>query len=193
MRWTAAVLWRIIFANPWNIRGSVNARTELGARRLNADLQIWQDKQSIDPSRRIGELTLPMLGDSDFDEQFKVHPGCGLKLKAAETGIIMNFALWFLEIKQPTRVAFFDELVVAGRALARYMEIIRSADVVVSRSHHQELIDCAQRHLLNTGRAEIAYVPKHHMFVHLTVRSRHTATTSIKLSYVYVMLHTYEI
>jgi hypothetical protein len=170
MRWTSAALWRLIKANPWNLCGTRDVLYDVACRRLTADMVHWFEQNEVPHDRRIGELTPKMLGDYAVGPS-EAHPGGALKLKAAETGLLMSFALHELGVHGGGLLQS-AELVRAGRSLVRYMQIIRESGIILSHAKLTELMECAQRHLVDCERCGIAYSPKHHLFVHLTIRSR---------------------
>ena len=63
-RLVSAILWRVLLSNPWKIQ-QPNEKTllELGARRMQADMLLWFETHKAPHGRRVGQLTLPMLGD----------------------------------------------------------------------------------------------------------------------------------
>ena len=113
-----------------------------------------------------------MIGGMDeaAKTQGILHGGCLLKTKAAETGHLMRFALHELA-QHGDEIPCKEELRVAGVALEAYMELLRRSPIALSEEQMQQLVDLAQRHLVNLERAFVNYVPKHHQFVHLTDRS----------------------
>ena len=77
----------------------------------------------------------------------------------------MNFLLYC------TRKLISHALLVVGKALARYMQVLDEGDWVLTADQLQVLVECAIRHLVNSERAGIRLTPKHHMLVHFTTRS----------------------
>ena len=95
MRWTAAAIWRTLLANPWGLVGSFDEKISLYVRRLRLDLFEWLERCQIPQDRTIGDLTIAMLGE-DKGCRFgglTPHPGCMLKTKATETGILMEWGI----------------------------------------------------------------------------------------------------
>ena len=164
MRWAAAVVWRVLLSNPWNLPGSESAVLDMGVRRLRLHMVRWFQDAGIPRDRRIGDLTLTMLGAKRgcVVRGDHPHPGTVLKTKAAETGIMFEWALNLLQSEFGGGVQHREHLVVAGRALQRWLDITRTDSLCLSLPESQELRDCAQRHLVYSRRAMIALVPKHH-------------------------------
>ena len=82
----------------------------------------------------------------------------------------MRFAFHELQV-HGAAMKHYDELMASGSALLRYLDICRDHDVVFPDAALKELVVSCQRHLINAERSEIAFVPKHHLFVHLTMRT----------------------
>lgn len=171
MRWAAAALWRVLLANPWGVVGTQEVRVELGCRRLRESLFGWQEEVGIPAQDRLHDWTLPMMGSDEgcVAEPGKPHPGTVLKTKAAETGLVLRWAVALLDVHAAV-VPHGAELLRAGVALERYVGITRTSPQLMGQELRQELMDCAVRHLLHCERAQVHYVPKHHMFMHLTER-----------------------
>jgi len=166
MRWVSAVVWRVLLANPWGFRGAKKAKLELACRQLRGHLRAWSVEAGIAAGDRLGDLTLSMLGGEPAPE------GCMMKTKAAETGMLMPWALRLLQEYEP-HIDCADELTAAGNALVDYMAILRSQPMIMPRHKQQECLDACLRHLVNAERAGLHMVPKHHQFVHLTLRLQH--------------------
>ena len=99
MRLIAAILWRVVLCNPWGIVGTLGHILERAARRLEAHMLLWFERNHVPANDRIGCLTLSRLGDRrghDLNDG-TAHPGCPMKLKAAETGHILPWAIGLLE------------------------------------------------------------------------------------------------
>ena len=53
MWWTSSALWRLIMANPWQLRGSGREHTlELACRRMRADMFEFFERKGIPAARR---------------------------------------------------------------------------------------------------------------------------------------------
>lgn len=168
MRWTSAVLWRVLWANPWGCVGAKPLKLEFGVRRLRSDMFAWFKEHGTPADRRLGDLTLTMLGSEDCDNG--IHPGCMMKTKAGETGVLMGWALDLLR-EHLDVVPLGKDLLSAGEALWKWLDIARTSPILLPLDSQQTLMDCAQRHLIDAQRGSVGFVPKHHMFLHLTARA----------------------
>ena len=92
-----------------------------------------------------------------------------LKTKAAETGVLVPWALQFCRDHEAS-ISFGPELRVAGESLVRYVELLKEQPLEVPANVCHELMGCCVRHLMMIGRAAVGYVPKHHLWVHLVKR-----------------------
>ena len=167
MRITACTLWRVVLSNPWDLPGSDATVIDQDVRRIRLGMRQFFDDADIPHDRRIGDLTLTMLGDrrgcvvrGDY-----VHPGCVLKTKAAETSVLFQYALNLLESPLGANVKYRNHLLAACHAMKTWLEVTRTDDVCLSASACQQLVDSAQRHLIHSDRAHIAMVPKHHFLL----------------------------
>ena len=173
MRWTSAAIWRILLRKSWGFAGSETQCRDLAARRLRHHLFSWYDDKGISAERRLGDLTMTMIGDDmgcGIGAEALPHPGCAMKSKAAETQVLFEWALDLL--LEYTDIPCHAEMLAAGRALKSWVDICRGEPLLVSRASAQRLSDVATRHLLMCERAQISFVPKHHMFSHSAVRLR---------------------
>ena len=170
MRWTSAALWRTLLSNPWGCTGSLSACLELGTRRLTQELAAWFDAHATPHNRRIREITVNMLGDKRGCTLTNTrHPGGHLKTKAAETGIMHEFAMDLI-VQHGGVERFGRDFVCAGDAMLQFMRIMQSEGPVVSENGQRMMLDCCRRHLLCCGLAGVAYAPKHHLFAHMCLR-----------------------
>jgi hypothetical protein len=170
MRWTSAVLWRIILGNQWGFVGSPEYKLELACRRLRCSMMDWFEVHNIAHERRIGDFTLKMVGPAGkYNFENIAHGGGILKTKAAETGIMMEWALD--ELLKHDAVPFRDDLVVAGEAMKEWLTIIRSKPVRLDPASHQQLMDCMVRALVHCEQGRVHDVPKFHMFAHASQRA----------------------
>ena len=153
--------------------GSQDHVLSVGVRRLSADLQHWFEANDVPSDRRVALLSLKMLGDRKgcgVNDPANPHPGSNLKLKAAETGAVVPWAVDLLR-RQGRNVPCLRELQTAGEALERWLEVTREAGDVLNFRESQELRDSCQRHLINCVRAGVHLVPKHHYFAHLSLEA----------------------
>ena len=91
-----------------------------------------------------------------------------MKTKAAETGILFEWALRLVQTPEAANVPYLQPLVSAGKALDRWLQVTRTEDFCLPISACQELCDNSQRHLIHAREARIGMVPKHHFFSHLS-------------------------
>jgi len=146
---------------------------ELIVRRVRADLLEWFDEAGIPTDRRIGDLTLTMLGpdcDCTFAPDGQLHLGCVMKTKTAETAMLFDWALRLLGSYEG--MAFRDELMVAGTFLRRWLGLMRAGELNLQPAQLQEFTDCMHRHLRHSQRSAVGMVPKHHMAAHMSVRAQ---------------------
>ena len=136
-------------------------------RRLSAEFCNWCEEEHVPNDRRITELTEKMLGGSS---SVTPHPGHLMKVKAAEVSVLLPFAVHAILVLHPGQLTNGNELAEAGKALCRYLDIVREAGANVTVEEHNQLMDCmVRRHVL----AELAAVhpsPKYHLCIHLTAR-----------------------
>eukprot|EP00969_Alexandrium_andersonii_P009276 406275-Alexandrium_andersonii.AAC.1 len=89
MRWTSACLWRLVHLNVWHFRGDLEDRRERAVRRMASDMHRWFVDQMVPQDRRIGDLSVKMLGWTSGASVEELNDGTIMKTKAAETGILM--------------------------------------------------------------------------------------------------------
>ena len=127
MWWTSSALWGLILANPWQLSGSSKEHTlELACRRMRADMFEFFERKGIPAARRLGDFTATMIGtplNCQMGPTALPHPGCGMKTKAAETMIVMDWAIDLLD--RYTGIPLHAEMKVAGKALQHLMDSIR--------------------------------------------------------------------
>ena len=101
IRWTSAVVWRIILQNHWNHSGTIEAIIDSAVKSLKKNLFYWFDRENISHERRLGDLTLSMLGPRlGFEVRGeRQHVGCLMKVKAAESGTLFEWARYLLAEK----------------------------------------------------------------------------------------------
>ena len=164
-RLVSAIVWRVMHANPWGFRGPKKVQLELACRQLRAHLMRWFAAEALPASLRLGDLTLPMLGSAE-----EGPAGCSMRLKAVETTTLLPWSLALLGTFGEA-IQYADELRVAGEALVEYLTIIRTQPLVIPPADQQRLFESCQRHLIMAERAGVHFVPKHHMWLHMTYRS----------------------
>ncbi len=58
----------------------------------------------------------------------------------------------------------------AGKALTTYVDILQDAPPDVSLPDYQRLVECQNVHLAILPTLPVPYVPKHHLWTHVTSR-----------------------
>lgn len=156
--------------NAWNFRGPQDVRLELAARRLRADLFEWFDRTGVPTSKRLSDVTCSMIGHKDKQQREAglPHSGCAMKTKAAETDVVMQWAVDL--VRRYPDIPLGDEVLAAGVALENWMELMRAEPWVLRPSAQQALADASVRHLLHAQRALIEMTPKHNFFAHSSNR-----------------------
>lgn len=168
-RLVSAMLWRVLLSNAWQTLGGQERVLEQGIRRMAAHLAVWFEQNRVPHDRRVSTMSLALLGDRlACAVGGEPHPGGVLKLKAAECGTLLPWAI-DLVVEKGQAVAFRQELLSAARALQTWLETTRENGPVLAPGVAQVLRDSAQRCLLNCMRAKVKFVPKHHFFAHLSL------------------------
>ena len=98
------------------------------------------------------------------------HPGGELNVKAAESAVMLQWAMDLLQ-GYVDDVPFGHELLGAGQNLLEFLDIMRQEDDVLSLAAQKKLVGLMQGHLLLCERAWVHYTPKHHMCCHLAART----------------------
>ena len=158
MRLVSAIAWRVLAMNTWGFRGAKAAVLEQGCRQLRAHVLQWFVYENVPNNLRIGDLNLKMLGGPDGTT------GCTMKRKAVETVTVLP---WALRLASEFDIPQAPELLATGQALMRHLEIIWGNGMCMPRTAVSELLECAQRAVPLSERAQIHLVPKHHMFIHM--------------------------
>ena len=161
-KYVQAVCWNAIDSDVFHVGGPKSACIELTTSYIENDMKEWYKTCNIPVMNRVNHLKPSMLGN-DLRRD--------LKLKAAETGTLVPWAVDFSRRHRAT-LSRGGALKVAGEALVAYMDLLRAAPKDVPLRTCQELLDLCLRHLSLCELAGIHLVPKHHMWVHLTLRLR---------------------
>eukprot|EP00959_Pyramimonas_sp_CCMP1952_P078749 1646282-Pyramimonas_sp.AAC.1 len=171
-RYVASAMWRVISTNPWNCTGTLKARLEIGCRRLSEDMGRWfgGDGSWVPHSQRIGFITLGSLGSRKNVQDLAKHPGGPMSFKAAETGVLLEFALHELQATGGAQ-KYGSHMMQAGHTLCRYLQLVRDNPCIVSDAACKELMTCMCVHLRCCELVGISLTPKHHLCVHTTDRS----------------------
>ena len=156
-------LWSLIQADAWNTREpTAEVSDKLNVARCRVELMTWyKEKQRADPDARIYELsdlTLSMLGSRE-----KQH----LATKAAETATLMGFCR---EACQKYAEQLGDRatyLVDMGAALGRVLAIMQENPRAFDARTAQEFVDAIKRAFVLAPLANVPYIPKFHLMLHL--------------------------
>ena len=90
-----------------------------------------------------------------------------LHARAAETMFVFLFVVdWLVILSEDMPEG--REYLVAGTALRRYMQVLRQQPIILNTSALQELTDCCKLHLMTLARLDFHFIPKHHLWIHLT-------------------------
>eukprot|EP00959_Pyramimonas_sp_CCMP1952_P295233 6174758-Pyramimonas_sp.AAC.1 len=92
-----------------------------------------------------------------------------MSFKAAETGILLEFALHQLETTGGARTYGVDMLQ-AGRTLCRYRQLMRDSPHIPSDDVYEELKVCMSVHMRCCELVGISSTPTHHLCLHMTDR-----------------------
>ena len=116
-RYVFEVIMCAIEQDIWGIGGTKDERTELACRRLLNDFKAWAQapENDVPLSYQIRTLTPKMLGKRSSP---------ALKTKAAETGVLVR---WAVEFCRPSgaRMSNAGVLLAAGESLLAYADILR--------------------------------------------------------------------
>ena len=171
-RLVSAILWRLLLANSWGIRGSQEHVLELGVRRMTAHMLRYFEDERTPADRRVATLSIPMLGERlSCVVGGSAHPGCAMRLKAAEMSTLLPWSLALLA-QYGSQVANREELLAAGRSTEQWLEITKQDDDVLPPAACRGLVDNCMRVLAHCSRACVHFTPKFHFFAHLSLAAR---------------------
>ena len=127
-RRSSGVIWRVLLSNPWSLPGPASLVLESGITRLRTHQLNWYVSEAIPQDRRIGDLTLVMIGDNRGCTvgDSHPHPGTIMKTKAAETGILFEWALDLLRSELGSQVPYRTDLLIAGRSMQQWLDVTRT-------------------------------------------------------------------
>eukprot|EP00972_Heterocapsa_arctica_P052507 7724245-Heterocapsa_arctica.AAC.1 len=129
-------------------------------------MSVFWANEGVPHTRRLSDLTLKMLGSREGHTLHDTrHPGTIPKAKAAEIGVLLEFAV-YLAGAYKEHLWEADMLQAAGQALSDLLNLFRSEEEVFSTAAQQRVIECTQRALLLAKRLFILFTPKHHMLAH---------------------------
>ena len=157
------VIWATIDSNLFNFDGNQAARIASSTSRLHSDMRSWYSSNDIDHSDRISTLN-GLIGNNAHRD---------LKTKAHETGVLLDWAFDFCQ-RHEAGLPNGSFLKVAGQTLVEYMGLLRSSPKAVPIGVCQTLLDLCLRHVTVAKTAGVNLVPKHHMWIHLTLGIRLT-------------------
>ena len=157
-----AVIWQAIEADVWSMRGCLteDAYRQNMVNRMRGVLTAWYHRHKIElpekPLYELKDFRLSMLGSLE-------RPS--LNAKAAESGSLLGFALWFAK-EHVHKLSRGAALVGAGESLAEYMQVTRSSPLHMSPTSRQRLADAIVRYITLAKSAGILWKPKQHLMVH---------------------------
>ena len=159
-----AVIMAMWTANIFRCSGSDKAKETANLEVFFSLYKKWCHDTKVPLSYQLSQLTHTMVGE--FHKP-------GLKTKAAETGVLMKFCVFFC--REHTRKFLNDDgdaLLAAGEALQSYMSIVRASPFKVSVSDCRQLLYLCLRFLRVMQRFGAKDMPKGHLWVHVTKRMR---------------------
>lgn len=158
------LLWEILRANHWGLKGSARAVAELGFGRLREAYGAWctaEQRAGRSVSKAQG-FCFAMLGASDDPE---------LKLRAAETNTMLRFSEAVFPrhagVLEPARRRHFESGLAALMAMHR---VTHEARQTVPPNSVQQFTDATRRHLKACVALGIRLRPKHHFMLHMGPR-----------------------
>ena len=155
------VLWESLASNVWQAEGTVRQQEDEGLLCIFADMKVWYQRECIPSGDQLGQLTRAMVGT-------RAQPD--LKTKGAETGVLVRWAADLCD-RHKAKMQHGAELAAAGMALVHYQKILRQEGRLMTLAARHQLIDACLRHMTLVKLARMVLVPKHHMFIHLTLRA----------------------
>eukprot|EP00959_Pyramimonas_sp_CCMP1952_P213580 4468614-Pyramimonas_sp.AAC.1 len=170
MRYVSAALWRCILYNRWLARGHIDSIVATGAQHITNELKKWVTENKEHATSSITRITVKMMGDKRGCSLARPnHPGWHMSLKAAECGMLVRFAT-HLVLQLGGVQVFGGALVQAGASLIQYVDQMRAIGVVPAGAEHNNTLASAQVHLAARRACGMPFVPKHHLFAHMTDR-----------------------
>jgi hypothetical protein len=165
--------------NPFGFQGDQESREDNTIKRMRADFMSWQADNGVPAQSRLSDLTLSMIGErrKATGHADNLHPGSTMKTKAAETVIIMQWALHWIE-KHPLKY-FRSDMVKAGKNWVLFHAIHHDEmspslmNATVPVPVRQRLMSHAVDALRAMQRASAGDVPKMHFVPHYVSRNLH--------------------
>jgi hypothetical protein len=166
MSFISHTLWACVEHNVFEVRGSAEEIVAVTVAKLRVRLaQHYDAHDSEHPEHPKCRLT-------DFSTKTLCGKGqCRLQAKAAETGHMLSFAVELLQAFA-AKIVQGESLKAAGLMLSEYMDLLRDADEVLPPAVAQRLFDLSVRHVRLMQRLGYHLLPKHHLWIHMNIRSR---------------------
>ena len=156
------VLLAVIKANIFNVVGPAEVKRAETLKRLFNNYKKWCKDNEIPQSYQLSQLTPAMIGANLKKPE--------LKTKAAETGVLLRWAVHYCGLPGGENFEHRAVLLEAGNELLSYMDILRANGLHVEWADCQKLLFHCLRHLTLMEHASNGHLPKNHMFVHITQR-----------------------
>jgi hypothetical protein len=175
----AYLVWALLLADPWNLRGPMASKAELGIVALRSELWSWYSSESSVGRNwtRIQGITVGMLG---------THDDPHLKLHGSETNGFLMFARELLRkhgyklgLTLPAHTKALDSLVSIYEAIKRHPANNFSPPEV------QHFCDDVCQHFQSIRLLQIPFKPKHHMLMEQAARF----SAAVSATYVSLCIH----
>ena len=153
------VIVSAIDQNIYNVDGRKGEVEDITCRLLFNDYKKWCFEHHIDLSYQLQTLLPTMVGDEGKPL---------IKAKAAETGVLMRWAVDFCGTNDGAQLKHSGLLSVAGVALVAYIDKLKALPFVVPWNECQVLLDLCLRHIYLMTQAGCSLTPKFHLWVHMT-------------------------
>ncbi len=140
--------------------GTENARRQANLAQFFSLYRRWCPDSGVDQSYQVNSFSTPMVNAEHLP---------GLKLKAAEAGVMMRFTVRFCSDFR-TKLPQGHLLHSAGVCLLDYMRTLKEAPQKIGVAQCRELLHLCLRHLHLMQEAGAKNQPKSHLFVHVTKR-----------------------
>ena len=123
---------------------------------------------------RLNDWKLSFMGEvgSAQDSLDNAHPGCEMRLKAVEVGLVLRWVIDVIE-DMGDGIPYRDALLVSCKACARFLHICRDASDVFTDDECQQAFDAMQTHTSQAGEARVNCegISKVHFCTHLAQRT----------------------
>ena len=165
-RFCAVLFMTLLRGDAWRVGGAQTEEVMLkrGISRLRTDLFSWYTNMS---GRRdiykLQDLSLGMIGPRRLPE---------MTTKAAETGTLMEFAVFLVNEKRMfLPEATWEPFLLAGRSLLRYHEIMRTGPKKFTDGQQSDFVNEFRRYIVYSKLAGAPPTPKLHLAMHVTHRA----------------------